>query len=416
LECIAKTIWNNLGGMMVSKQRTITLLVLVLSLLESSCGPGQLFDQTITPNPTLTSTPIPTSTFTPTLTPRPTVTPTITPTPIGSGLGKIAFVSERDGNPEVYVMNSDGSEQTRLTNNPYSDNYPNWSPDGKKIIYRSERIDRVEVFVVNLDGTAETNLTQNPQYFDVEEPKWSLDGNKIAYVGCPPYKPSEACEIFTMNADGGEKKQVTNNDYDDRYFEWSPDNKQIAYWSFRNTQGDVYVINVDGSSELKLTNNPKYPNHISYNIDPSWSLDGKTILYMSTNFNTPHYEIYAVNSDGSDETRITRTKSSEWIVNGQQMWSPDGRKITFTYWDEKGEQVIDRICIMNSDGSERIFITDGPSDNEPRWSPDGKKIAFVSQRDGQPEIYIMNIDGSNQTRITYSSVDESWLWQFQWAP
>ena len=220
-----------------------------------------------------------------------------------------------------------------------------------------------------------------------------------------------------MNADGSGKIQLTNNPYDNQYFEWSPDSTQIAFWSFRKEQGDIYVFNSDGSGELRLTNNPKYPNHISYNINPSWSPDGKTIFYMSTNFNTPSYEIYSIHSDGTDEARITRTLQSEWLINGQQMWSPDGKKITFMYWYPKGELVNDRICVMNLDGSERMYLTNGSAeDDNPRWSPDGQKIAFVSNRDEQPEIYIMSPDGSNQTRLTRSGVYEHWLWQFQWSP
>src|SRR5574341_1882924 len=177
------------------RKRTVALLVLVLSLLISGCGPRHLFGQAITPTttftqippitPTLTSTPTPiltstptptpTSTSTSTLTPPPTLSPTITPTPLGGGLGKIVFVSERNGNPEIYVMNSDGSGQTRLTSNAGVDEYPNWSPDGRKIVYTSEGIDTGEVFVINADGSGETNLTHNPQYFGVEKPKWSPD-------------------------------------------------------------------------------------------------------------------------------------------------------------------------------------------------------------------------------------------------
>ncbi|HCK65634.1 MAG TPA: hypothetical protein DHW49_05165 [Anaerolineae bacterium] len=98
------------------------------------------------------------------------------------------------------------------------------------------------------------------------------------------------------------------------------------------------------------------------------------------------------------------------------MWSPDGENFTFMYRSQIGDRIVDKICVMNSNSIETDCITDGPDDNNPRWSPDGKKIAFISYRDGQPEIYIMNNDGSNQTRLTYSNINESWLSQFQWSP
>lgn len=400
---------------MISKQHTIILVGLLLILVESSCSAKTQFNQKNTP----TLIPTPTPTFTSTSTPKPTVSPTITPTPVGGGLGKIAFVSTRDGKADIYIMNSDGSEQIRLTYNSGDNTDPNWSPNGEKIVYISQgntggRAGR-DIFIINANGGEEINLTKSFPEIGFDEPKWSPDGTKIAYVGCHSYA-YESCEIFIMNSDGGEKKQITNNEFEDCFFDWSPDGKQIAFWSLRNKQGDIYVINIDGSDELKLTNNPKYPNHISYNINPSWLPKGKTIIYMSTNFNTKYDEIYAINSDGSDETRITLTQGSEWLISGQQMWSPDGENFTFMYRSQMGDQIVDKICVMNSNSIETDCITDGPDDDNPRWSPDGKKIAFISYRDGQPEIYIMNNDGRNQTRLTYSNINESWLSQFQWSP
>jgi Tol biopolymer transport system component len=404
-----------LTGVGMDKKPLIVIpLNLIFVLLFTSCSVNPLDKVAITLPSTLISSTSPFSTLTPTLTLTFTLTPTITPTPLGGGLGKIAFVSVRDGNEEIYVVNYDGSGLTRLTHNPFPDNEPNWSPDGSKIVYSSQRNNTMDLYIINADGSGETSLTQNLGHSVVEEPKWSPDGKKIAYVGDPPNAyPSQRDEIFIINADGTGEKRVTYNNYDDYYIQWSPDSQQIVFWSLRE-QGDIFVINIDGSGELKLTNNPKYPNHISYNIDPSWSPDGQTIIYLSTNFNTPFYEIYSIHPNGSDETRLTHNKYSE---EGPQAWSPDGKKIVFTYEDgEKGDYINRRICVMDVDGSERKCITEGPTDDYPRWSPDGKKIVFESERDGLPEIYIMNPDGSDQTRITHMGVGEPWLFLFQVAP
>ena len=113
---------------------------------------------TATPTPTFTPTP----TNTPTITPTPTNTPT--PTPVGGGSGRIAFVSTLDGDYEVYVMNIDGSDVVRLTNNSESEYDPIWSPDGSKIAFRSKRDGNFEIYVMNADGSNQTRLTHNDDY------------------------------------------------------------------------------------------------------------------------------------------------------------------------------------------------------------------------------------------------------------
>ena len=120
-------------------------------------------------------------------------------------LGRIAFESIRDGNLEIYVMNADGSNQTRLTDNPASDSDPTWSADGQKIAFASNR-----------------------------------DGN---------------WQIYIMNADGSNQTRLTNNQADDAYPAWSPDGQRIAFTSNRDGNLEIYVMNPDGSQQSRLTNN-----------------------------------------------------------------------------------------------------------------------------------------------------------------
>ncbi len=100
-----------------------------------------------------------------------TSTPT---TQLKDSVGQIAFVSNRDGNFEVYVMDTDGSNQTRLTNNPAIDEGPAWSPDGTKIAFRSDRDGNFEVYVMDTDGSNQTRLTNNPAFDSF--PAWSPVG------------------------------------------------------------------------------------------------------------------------------------------------------------------------------------------------------------------------------------------------
>jgi len=172
---------------------------------------------------------------------------------------KIAFVSDRDGDNDIYVMNADGGEQTNLTKNPARDSSPSWSPDGKKIAFHSERDGNFEIYVMNADGSEQTNLTKNPAHD--ESLSWSPDGKKIAFVSIR----DGDYEIYVMNADGSEQTKLTKNPARDLSPSWSPDGKKIAFHSERDGNSEIYVMNADGSEKARLTNNP------ALDESPSWS-------------------------------------------------------------------------------------------------------------------------------------------------
>jgi Tol biopolymer transport system component len=126
---------------------------------------------------------------------------------------KIAFTSDRDVNKEIYVMNAqDGSNQTRLTDNAASDEFPSWSPDGTKIAFTSDRDGNREIYVMNAqDGSNQTNLTLDPA--TDEFPSWSPDGTKIAFV--------TGADIYVMNAqDGSNQTRLTDNAASDALPDW----------------------------------------------------------------------------------------------------------------------------------------------------------------------------------------------------
>jgi Tol biopolymer transport system component len=131
---------------------------------------------------------------------------------------KLAFTSDRDVNREIYVMNAqDGSNQTRLTENPDSDEFPSWSPDGTKLAFTSDRDGNREIYVMNAqnDGSNQTNLTMNPA-FDFD-PTWSPDGTKLAFTS----DRDGNTEIYVMNAqDGSNQTRLTDNGASDGLAEW----------------------------------------------------------------------------------------------------------------------------------------------------------------------------------------------------
>ncbi len=119
--------------------------------------------------------------------------------------GLIVFYNGRDGNAEIYVMNADGSNQTRITNNPATDSQPVWSPDGTQIAFMSDRDGDWEIYVMNADGSGQTNLTNVPGRDD--SPGWSPDGTQIVFHS---ERDGGYPEVYVMNADGSGQTRLTN--------------------------------------------------------------------------------------------------------------------------------------------------------------------------------------------------------------
>ncbi len=148
--------------------------------------------------------------------PSPTTPSTATPAATGR---RIAFASDRDGNPEIYVINADGSNQTRITDNPEFDSFPSWSPDGRRIAFDSERDGTAEIYVMNADGSNQTNLTNNPAWDSSSS--WSPDSSRIAFVSTRDGS-KDLWGIYVMNADGSNPTRLTNNTASDYSPSWSP--------------------------------------------------------------------------------------------------------------------------------------------------------------------------------------------------
>lgn len=298
-----------------------------------------------------------------------------------TGGGRIAFVSNRDGNDEIYLMNVDGSEVIRLTDTSGSEDSPAWSPDGQQIAFGARRDGEFDIYVMNADGSNVSRLTNDPSYDSY--PAWSPDGKQIAFTT----QRDGNYEIYVMNSDGSGQTNLTNNPANDLYPTWSPDSTRIIF----NGDDGLYVMNADGSGRIQLTD--------QIDLHASWSPDGTRTAFVSGREGSP--EIYLIDHDGN-QTNLTNHPGWDWDTT----WSPDGQRIAFAS-DRDGNV---EIYAMNTDGSGVTRLTDNPAwDGRPAWSPvtpvqsRDDKIAFLSDRDRKPgsvELYIMNPDGSELTRIT----------------
>jgi Tol biopolymer transport system component len=255
--------------------------------------------------------------------------------------GKIAFSTSRDGNLEVYTMNSNGSSQTNGTIAPLSaDQSGAWSANGAKIAFASDRNGNSEIYSMNANGTTQTRLTSDAGADT--SPAWSPNGAKIAFTT----NRDGNDEIYVMNADGTGQTRLTTDPSSDSSPAWSPDGTQIAFTSNRAGNDEIFVMKADGTSQTDVSANAAQDRF------PDWSSDGGKIAFASDRDGALVFQVYSMNADGTAQTRLT---------------------------------------------------TSGASDTHPAWSPDGTKIAFDSVRDGNQEIYAMNADGTLQTNLSNSA-------------
>ena len=266
----------------------------------------------------------------------------------------IAFHSNRDGNNEVYVMNPDGSDQTRLTINSRNDQRPDVSPNGKQIVFVSNRIitetnptGDFEIFVMSSEGDGDgvRQLTFNGA--EDSWPRWSPNGKWIAFHS----NVDGNFEIYIVRPDGTDLTRVTDYTGLDQFPEWSPNGEQLAIR--RDT--DLYLIDLDGSNPIQLTDEA-----IGFNQMASWSPDGKKLAFLSTREGYP--SVFVMDIDGSNQVNLTP--------------KPDG--VLASAWSSRA----------------------------PGWSRNGQYIYFTARR---PEvsvnenIFMMNVDGTGVTQLTFTT-------------
>ena len=302
--------------------------------------------------------------------------------------GQIAFVSDRDGNYEIYVMAADGTNVVRLTNDPARDGSPAWSPDGAKIAFVSDRDGGNEIYVMAADGSNQIKLTTSQA--DVSEPEWSPDGSKIVYYSIIDMV---TVTIYTMDADGSNRIELYSAAPWEIYPapSWSPNGTQLAMECYGEGSNptDICVMDADGTNVSHL------PNTAGGNR-PTWSPDGSMIAFERDG------DIYVIAADGSNLINLTSSQATESWPD----WSPRGDKIAFQRFVNSTLQT----CIMDADGSHQYVLVDQgitwccPPKINFTWSPDGSQIAYeergeistVILDEGVPQNVTNNVANDNE--------------------
>ena len=262
----------------------------------------------------------------------------------GGGLSdQIVFEAYHDdGEGELYVVGTDGSGLTRLTNRPgYEDRAPDVGPDGTQIVLMG---DHLEIHRIGWNGTPRQSLTEAfPCCSD--KPAWAPDGTRIAYHS----DRDQRSEIYVTDVTGIGHTRLTVSPGLDLWPAWSPDGTRIAFMSTRSGDAEIWVMNADGSNPIQLTNEP------GYDSEPAWSSDDR-IAFVSDR--DGHQEIYAMNADGTGLVNLTNDPAHDETP----AWSRDAGRLAFA---RDGS-----IWVMDADGSNQVHLTPGlTSTVHPSWSP-----------------------------------------------
>jgi TolB protein len=316
----------------------------------------------------------------------PTDTPTVEPTPVlpwvHAGGEKIAFINEG----RLYLMNLDGSQREELLPdiNINKFNSPRWSPDRIKIAFVSRtKEQQEEIFLIDIHTGTVKNISDHPSR-DFG-PSWSPDGSQIVFYSWR----ERGYRIYTQPVDGGESVELTEGVYLDADPIWSSDG-----------QAREVVIG--------------YGHDLLHNMMPTWSPDGKQIIFLSGVIASGKWDIHIMNADGSEQIPLIVKFN---VVTYPPAWSLDGRYLAFAISPDGGP---DReIYLWDFEEEKIIRLTDnGFREGSPSWSPDGEWLVFsASRRIGDDTvdqgIYVVRVDGSGWAQIPGTGPGD---WAPAWQP
>lgn len=344
----------------------------------------------------------------------------------------IVFVSDRDGNIEIYRKDLLAGQVARLTNSPGHDSYPSYSPDGTLIVFNSDRErENTDVYAMRTDGSGLFKVTDLPSTESVGSSPWSADGTRLLVLSdkdgvesihtmnFDPFavraidttgdsamdpdvagdgkivyfagNPNTGGTLELFNPKTGQRQKLTDISKGTGHARFSPDSSSVVFNDAIGGNTEVFSIKADGSERRNLTQNA------ATDQSAAWSNDGRTIAFATNRGgDLQRFEIWEMNADGTQ----LRMKHRDLGSSVEPAFMNDGR-LLFANDSVGGRDGNFELFRSDSNSNKPVRLTDRRKfDVSPAPSPDGKQIAFTSNSDGNSEIYVMNVNGSNLLRLT----------------
>jgi Tol biopolymer transport system component len=299
----------------------------------------------------------------------------------------IVFTSERDSdNPDIYTVASGGGEVQRLTNTSATEKDPKWSPARDKIAFLSDRGDDFELYIMDAEGDSEQVAGGGDG--ERKDFAWGPNGNRIAFVSDHEGKDFIYVKDLLLN----QQFRLSTIDAPQSLGSWSPDGEWIVFSVLSGDRQGIHRKNPGGVDEVQLTENA--------DSDPIYSPDGKLIAFISTR-DSDATEIYVMSDEGQEERNLSRKSGADFDF----AWSPDSKNLVFVS-EREGEGVPEIFLISTGGDDPVRLTTNNSQEQSPRFSPNGNRIIFVSDSDGDSDIFSMRRDGTAQERITATNADD----------
>ncbi|MBI4641156.1 MAG: S9 family peptidase [Candidatus Tectomicrobia bacterium] len=348
-----------------------------------------------------------------------------------------ADLDQNEYRSAIWLVPTEGGSPRRFTFGPKQDSSPRWSPDGRRLAFISDRSGQKQIWVIEADGGEASRLTDLPQ--GVAEPSWSPDGQRIAFLVTdtkdesaqkdPKNAPIQVIDrlryrfdgrgyingryqhIWTIDAKGGQPKQLTFGEQDDLMPAWSPDGDEIAFVSNRADEkaifshSDLWVVSSEGGDSRRLTSTTEVA------LAPSWSPDGTQIAYIghaAGSVSGVNNRLWLVSREGENSRNLTTgfdrsvgtgVFSDTWSATALALpyWLPDGQSCVFQAAD-RGQVGLFRVD-MNGEVTRIIG-----GDRECGYlsvAANGKRVAFIVSDWTHPmDLCVADIDGSHERRLT----------------
>lgn len=300
--------------------------------------------------------------------------------PVWSPDGRyVAFVSPKESHG-LYVVESDGSNLRQLAENLFPYEFPAWSPDGTQIAFITnttvDSLKQTRLYVVDIDGGEPRRLGPLNGYYGY--PSWSPDGTRIAFDVTDPRNAQHAkslprslmfaqsevqSNIYLIASDGSLLQPLVHDGF---YPRWSPDGEHIVFVSRRNTQADIFLVDLSGENERNLTESA------GDDYLPQWSPDGEHIVFVSNR--DGNKEIYIMDSSGGNQRNLTNREAEDDWPN----WSPDGKYLVFT--SDSTNPIFDDLWVLDLDNAYLYPITHETNHERPTWSPMCSSVNSINDR------------------------------------